>query len=96
MKRSNLPSRGGAPQDDGGRTVIARSPCDEAIQPFEDPRSGRLDCFAYRSARRAARRLAMTQTRQRNGSISEGELDIANAKAVDPNIVKEFADYGVR
>ena len=27
---------------------------------------------------------------------SEGELDIANAKAMDPNIVKEFADYGVQ
>src|ERR1700730_15343375 len=34
--------------------------------------------------------------KQRNGSISEGELDISNAKAMDPNIVKEFADYGVR
>jgi hypothetical protein len=31
-----------------------------------------------------------------NGSISEGELDISNAKAMDPNIVKEFASYGVR
>jgi hypothetical protein len=33
--------------------------------------------------------------KQRNGSISEGDLDIANAKAMDPNIVKEFASYGV-
>src|SRR6195256_967781 len=34
--------------------------------------------------------------KQRNGAISEGELDITNDKAMDPNIVKEFADYGVR
>jgi hypothetical protein len=34
--------------------------------------------------------------KKRNGAISEGELDIANAKAMDPNIVKEFSDYGVR
>jgi hypothetical protein len=33
--------------------------------------------------------------KQRNGAISEGELDISNAKAMDPNIVKEFASYGV-
>jgi Caspase domain/Tetratricopeptide repeat len=33
--------------------------------------------------------------KKRNGSIAEGDLDIANAKAMDPNIVKEFADYGV-
>ncbi|KIU52101.1 MULTISPECIES: caspase family protein [Bradyrhizobium] len=33
--------------------------------------------------------------KKRNGAISEGDLDIANAKAMDPNIVKEFADYGV-
>jgi hypothetical protein len=54
-----------APQDDGGKTslrgVIARSPCDEAIQPA-GRRSGPLDCFAHRAARRAARWLAMTQT----------------------------------
>jgi hypothetical protein len=49
-------------QGNGGKTVIARSPCDEAIQPFEDRRSGPLDCFAHRAARRAARWLAMTQT----------------------------------
>ena len=34
--------------------------------------------------------------KKRNGSIAEGDLDIANAKAMDPNIVKEFADYGVQ
>ena len=34
--------------------------------------------------------------KKRNGSISEGDLDINNAKAMDPNIVKEFADYGVQ
>jgi hypothetical protein len=33
--------------------------------------------------------------KQRNGSVSEGDLDITNAKAMDPNIVKEFASYGV-
>ena len=32
----------------------------------------------------------------RSGAVSEGELDIANAKAMDPNIAKEFADYGVQ
>jgi Tfp pilus assembly protein PilF len=34
--------------------------------------------------------------KRRNGQFAEGDLDIANAKAMDPNIVKEFADYGVR
>jgi len=34
--------------------------------------------------------------KQRNGSAQEGALDIANAKAMDPNIVQEFASYGVR
>jgi Caspase domain/Tetratricopeptide repeat len=34
--------------------------------------------------------------KRRNGQIAEGDLDIANAKAMDPNIVKEYADYGVR
>ncbi|SDT22292.1 caspase family protein [Bradyrhizobium canariense] len=34
--------------------------------------------------------------KQRNGAGPEGDLDIANAKAMDPNIVKEFASYGVR
>jgi hypothetical protein len=34
--------------------------------------------------------------KQRNGAISEGELDISNAKAMDPNIVKEFVSYGLR
>ena len=34
--------------------------------------------------------------KQRNGSISEGNLDIANAKAMDPNIVQEYESYGVR
>jgi hypothetical protein len=34
--------------------------------------------------------------KKRNGAFAEGDLDIANAKAMDPNIVKEFADYGVR
>lgn len=34
--------------------------------------------------------------RQRNGSAPQGGLDIANAKAMDPNIVQEFASYGVR
>jgi Tfp pilus assembly protein PilF len=33
--------------------------------------------------------------KRRNGSFAEGDLDIANAKAMDPNIVKEFDDYGV-
>ncbi len=33
--------------------------------------------------------------KQRNGSISEGNLDIANAKAMDPNIIQEFDSYGV-
>ena len=33
--------------------------------------------------------------KQRNGSISEGNLDIANAKAMDPNVVQEFESYGV-
>ena len=32
--------------------------------------------------------------KKRNGSISEGDLDINNAKARDPNIVKEFAVTG--
>jgi caspase domain-containing protein/tetratricopeptide repeat protein len=31
-----------------------------------------------------------------NGSVAEGDLDIANAKAMDPNIVREFAEYGVQ
>jgi hypothetical protein len=34
--------------------------------------------------------------RQRSGAISDGDVDINNAKAMDPNIVKEFAGYGVR
>jgi tetratricopeptide (TPR) repeat protein len=34
--------------------------------------------------------------KQRNGSISEGNVDIANAKAMDPNVVQEFDSYGVR
>jgi len=34
--------------------------------------------------------------KKRNGSIAEGDLDIANAKAMDPNIAKEFSDYGVQ
>ncbi|KJC57471.1 hypothetical protein UP10_28975 [Bradyrhizobium sp. LTSPM299] len=34
--------------------------------------------------------------KKRNGSIAEGDLDIANAKAMDPNIVKEFSEYGVQ
>ncbi|MCA6124229.1 caspase family protein [Bradyrhizobium sp. WSM 1704] len=34
--------------------------------------------------------------KKRNGAIAEGDLDIANAKAMDPNIVKEFAEYGVQ
>ncbi len=34
--------------------------------------------------------------KQRNGSIAEGNLDIANAKAMDPNIVQEYESYGVR
>jgi hypothetical protein len=34
--------------------------------------------------------------KKRNGSIAEGDLDIANAKAMDPNIAKEFAEYGVQ
>jgi hypothetical protein len=34
--------------------------------------------------------------KKRNGSVAEGDLDITNAKAMDPNIVKEFADYGVQ
>ena len=29
-------------------------------------------------------------------AIPEGDLDIANAKAMDPNIAKEFADYGLK
>jgi hypothetical protein len=33
--------------------------------------------------------------KKRNGAMTEGDLDIANAKAMDPNIVKEYADYGV-
>jgi caspase domain-containing protein/tetratricopeptide repeat protein len=33
--------------------------------------------------------------KQRNGAVAEGDLDIANAKAMDPNIVKEFVSYGV-
>jgi lipoprotein NlpI len=33
--------------------------------------------------------------KQRNGSISEGNLDIANAKAMDPDIIQEFDSYGV-
>jgi hypothetical protein len=33
--------------------------------------------------------------KKRNGAIAEGDLDIANARAMDPNIVKEYADYGV-
>ena len=34
--------------------------------------------------------------RQRSGAISDGEVDVNNAKAMDPNIVKEFASYGIR
>jgi tetratricopeptide (TPR) repeat protein len=33
--------------------------------------------------------------KQHNGAVSEGALDIANAKAMDPNIVQEFKSYGV-
>ena len=33
--------------------------------------------------------------KQRSGAVSEGELGITNAKAMDPNIAKEFASYGV-
>lgn len=34
--------------------------------------------------------------KKRNGAITEGDLDIANAKAMDPNIVKEYEHYGIR
>jgi hypothetical protein len=34
--------------------------------------------------------------KQRVGSAAEGDIDIANAKAMDPNIVNEFDSYGVR
>ena len=34
--------------------------------------------------------------KRRNGAFAEGDLDVTNAKAMDPNIVKEFSDYGVR
>ncbi|MGF6312959.1 hypothetical protein ABIB82_007055 [Bradyrhizobium sp. i1.8.4] len=34
--------------------------------------------------------------KKRTGAVAEGDLDIVNAKAMDPNIVKEFADYGVQ
>ncbi|WP_342708540.1 caspase family protein [Bradyrhizobium sp. B124] len=34
--------------------------------------------------------------KKRSGAVAEGDLDIANAKAMDPNIVKEFAYYGVQ
>ena len=34
--------------------------------------------------------------KKRNGAAAEGDLDVANAKAMDPNIAKEYADYGVR
>ena len=34
--------------------------------------------------------------KQRTGSISEGNVDITNAKAMDPNIGQEFDSYGVR
>jgi Flp pilus assembly protein TadD len=33
--------------------------------------------------------------KKRIGANAEGDLDITNAKAMDPNIVKEFADYGI-
>jgi len=33
--------------------------------------------------------------KKRNGAVAEGDLDITNAKAMDPNIAKEYADYGV-
>jgi Tfp pilus assembly protein PilF len=33
--------------------------------------------------------------KKRSGAIAAGDLDIANAKAMDPNIAKEYADYGV-
>ncbi len=33
--------------------------------------------------------------KKRSGAVAAGDLDIANAKAMDPNIVKEYADYGV-
>ena len=33
--------------------------------------------------------------KKRRGAITAGDLDIANAKAMDPNIAKEYADYGV-
>ncbi|MEZ0220814.1 MAG: hypothetical protein ACAH22_11015, partial [Tardiphaga sp.] len=34
--------------------------------------------------------------KHRLGQTAEGDLDITNAKAMDPDIVKEFASYGVR
>jgi hypothetical protein len=34
--------------------------------------------------------------KQRNGAAADGAVDIANAKAKDPNIVQEFEGYGVR
>jgi Tfp pilus assembly protein PilF len=34
--------------------------------------------------------------KRRNGAFAEGDIDITNAKAMDPDIVKEFSDYGVR
>jgi tetratricopeptide (TPR) repeat protein len=33
--------------------------------------------------------------KRRNGAFAEGDIDINNAKAMDPNIEREFADYGV-
>ncbi len=40
--------------------------------------------------------MAAASAKQRNGSTPEGDLDITNAKAMDPNIVGEFANYGVQ
>jgi hypothetical protein len=60
----------------------------ETPLPISTPRSGsnpRLTSSLY------GRGLA----KQRNGATAEGELDISNAKAMDPNIVKEYASYGV-
>jgi len=34
--------------------------------------------------------------KQHAGKSTDGDVDISNAKAMDPNIVKEFAGYGLR
>ena len=55
-----------------------------------------LSGFSNQATVMVATMFVLSAALQRNGAVAEGDLDIANAKAMDPNIVKEFADYGVQ